>query len=136
MGEAGRRCVEQLTAEGVRVGAGDRGEREAEVQGPSDLSATLASFLTCRPDWCISRQRAWGMPIPALLHKHTKKAFTSRAFVDAVADLTAADPDAYWKATVSELAVLPPVSDLHAPSKSLTCRWPSCSAPRTWKWTS
>ena len=31
----------------------------------------LASMLENRPDWCISRQRYWGVPIPLFLHKET-----------------------------------------------------------------
>ncbi len=31
----------------------------------------LEGMMENRPDWCISRQRFWGVPIPLLLHKET-----------------------------------------------------------------
>ncbi len=33
--------------------------------------ARIDSMLTSRPDWCISRQRTWGVPISLFIHKET-----------------------------------------------------------------
>lgn len=35
--------------------------------------ARIESMMTDRPDWCISRQRTWGVPIALFVHKETSE---------------------------------------------------------------
>ncbi len=35
--------------------------------------ARIQSMVETRPDWCVSRQRAWGTPMPLFIHKETRK---------------------------------------------------------------
>jgi isoleucyl-tRNA synthetase len=40
---------------------------------PSKGKERLRSMIETRPDWCVSRQRVWGVPLPIFVHKKTKE---------------------------------------------------------------
>ena len=40
---------------------------------PSKGKERLRSMIETRPDWCVSRQRVWGVPLPIFVNKKTKE---------------------------------------------------------------
>ncbi|HEX6703692.1 MAG TPA: isoleucine--tRNA ligase [Albitalea sp.] len=57
---------------------------------PENGRARLRDMIANRPDWCISRQRNWGVPLPFFLHKDTGELHPDTlSFVERAADLVA-----------------------------------------------
>jgi isoleucyl-tRNA synthetase len=44
----------------------------------------LHSMIANRPDWCVSRQRAWGVPITVFVNKKTREPLRDQAVLDRV----------------------------------------------------
>ena len=115
--------VERFRADALKAAAGVEWV-------PSYGARRLSSMVEGRSDWCISRQRTWGVPIPVLYHKKKEQGSAGGAAdagggegegeaggeplltaesVEHMAKLVEAHPrgsDVFWSASVEEL--LPP----------------------------
>ncbi|MCJ1379872.1 isoleucine-tRNA ligase [Xylographa soralifera] len=84
---------------------GDVGEiRDSALQAlnavqfiPETGKERLSSFVRNRSEWCISRQRAWGVPIPALFRKDTGASLLTPESVSYIISVMAdRGIDAWW----------------------------------------
>ena len=86
-------AMDAATAVRARALASIEATRFVPPQGQNRLRAMIAS----RPDWCISRQRAWGVPIAIFVDKRTGEPLRDPAVVArTVAIFEAEGSDAWW----------------------------------------
>ena len=74
---------------------------------PPASRARLEAFVKGRKEWCLSRQRSWGVPLPAFYHAETGEALLTDETVAHVQGLVARHgTDVWWR--LSEAELLPP----------------------------
>jgi isoleucyl-tRNA synthetase len=66
---------------------------------PLSAKTRLASMVGNRPDWCISRQRAWGVPIPVFVEKQTGEVLRDPAVVARITEVFAEEGADAWYAS-------------------------------------
>ncbi len=63
---------------------------------PNKGKERLLSMIEGRPDWCVSRQRVWGVPLPIFINKKTKEPLRDQKVIERIADIYEKEGSDCW----------------------------------------
>jgi isoleucyl-tRNA synthetase len=63
---------------------------------PAKGKERLLSMVEGRPDWCVSRQRVWGVPLPIFINKKTKEPLRDQKVIDRIAAIYEKEGSDCW----------------------------------------
>ncbi len=63
---------------------------------PSKGKERLKSMIETRPDWCVSRQRVWGVPLPIFVNKKTKEILIDDEVIENIASIYEKEGSDCW----------------------------------------
>ncbi|MDA9695489.1 isoleucine--tRNA ligase [Candidatus Pelagibacter sp.] len=63
---------------------------------PSKGKERLKSMIETRPDWCVSRQRVWGVPLPIFVNKKTKEILVDDEVIENIASIYEKEGSDCW----------------------------------------
>ncbi len=63
---------------------------------PSKGKERLMSMIEGRPDWCVSRQRVWGVPLPIFINKKTKEPLRDEKVINLIAEIYEKEGSDCW----------------------------------------
>ncbi|MDC3034067.1 isoleucine--tRNA ligase [Candidatus Pelagibacter sp.] len=63
---------------------------------PSKGKERLKSMIETRPDWCVSRQRVWGVPLPIFVNKKTKEILVDDEVNETIASIYEKEGSDCW----------------------------------------
>ena len=69
---------------------------------PAKGKDRLLSMVEGRPDWCVSRQRVWGVPLPIFINKRTKEPLRDQKVIDKIAEIYEKEGSDCWFTDGSE----------------------------------
>ncbi len=103
-GKSLRQRAEEVTANGIEF-------------VPEWGRKRFAGMIESRPDWCISRQRTWGLPIPAFMTPDGEVLLTEKSVRAVVAQVRAHGSDRWFSENPEViLADYDPAGDMAAPA--------------------